>query len=305
MHEEVKAFLSEVLVLDEPFKSVRGEDGRRFVRALVTDGGPGPAMASVKDIDLGSGCRAREFLPVDPPLGRIVWVDGLALHGGTIGDSDVFIKKVAERTGCSVLLTTITDPAETTLLDAGALVASAFTLASSRRDATQGVVPPILIGDGVGATFCAAFSLSGPFRGLRPPHLQILIDPVIGTTPTESESQELFVPSSWKDIVDWLGGGCSLVDLITPTGQGDVTQFPATLILEAELTSLRSGTDTYVRSLRSAGAEVDLHIIEGNVMWFMRMLRLRSSERAFQRIVRSVRSHVLYGHIIARTETSS
>ena len=267
--------------------------------------GPAPEMAGVEEhaipTDAGE-VPIRVLVPIQRPLGVLVYYHGGGWVTGSIDESDTVAKKLAERTSCAVVLVgyrlapehrypTAVDDSYAALEWAGNHLADI-----AGRDA-----PLIVAGDSAGGNLAAVMALRSRDRAGPTIALQALSYPVTdadfsrpsyddrGATPYNSQllSREAMI-WYWDHYLP--DQSRRTEPYASPLRAGDFSGLPPAVILTAEHDVLRDEGEAYAEALRAAGVPVDFKRYPGQIHGFFTTLVLPGSELGFQQVVNAVRA---------------
>ena len=137
--------------------------------AMRAQQGPGPEMAKVRDTRVkvaGAPSRSAYSLPAEHPAGVIVYFHGGGWVLGSIEDSDVLGRHLAQRTGCAVVLVGYRLAPEYRYPTAVEDSWAALRWADQHMDSLAGArVPLIVAGDSAGGNLAAVVARRAAQRG--------------------------------------------------------------------------------------------------------------------------------------------
>jgi hypothetical protein len=248
----------------------------------------GPAPLSVRSTTLtiptSAGNASGLLLKASArPLGRIVLVDGFTALGAPLEKVAVFAAKLADRTGCAVL---VPDLAAFPVRKLDAMADHVATCAQALVE-VEGPVSEavVLIGDGVGASL--ALTAAGRLAREGNPDLAHLgfVSPLMPSAIDEPEWVEF-----WSIFAADPDSPCAIAE-IDPARVAGIYGLSATVLSGGSDAHAR-GAELLAASLRSGGVAVEERVFVDADYAFLRRLHERVSEAAFQVIVRAIRSAV-------------
>lgn len=289
----------------KPLAECTPQEARAFGAGWAEFNGPAPEMARVEEHTIpttGGTLPLRVLVPIQRPLGVLVYYHGGGWVTGSIDESDTVARKLAERTSCAVVLVeyrlapehrypTAVDDSYAALEWAGNHLAD-----MAGRDA-----PLMVAGDSAGGNLAAVMALRSRDRVGPTIALQALIYPV-----TDAD----FSRPSYEDR----GAGPYSDQLLSreamiwywdhylpdqsrrteadasPLHAGDFSGLPPAVILTAEHDVLRDEGEAYAEALRAANVPVDFKRYPGQIHGFFTTLALPGSELGFQQVVNAVRA---------------
>ena len=176
-------FLEQVAESDaKPIHECTPEEARALSSKLAELAGPAPAMQRVEDrtIEGPDGqTRLRILVPIQKPLGVLVYYHGGGWVIGSIDDYDTVARKLAERTSCAVVLVEYRLAPEhryPTAVDDS--YAALEWVGKHLGDIAGQEVPLIVAGDSAGGNLAAVMAIRARGNGGPPIALQVLIYPV-------------------------------------------------------------------------------------------------------------------------------
>ncbi|RJG04186.1 alpha/beta hydrolase [Noviherbaspirillum sedimenti] len=274
--------------------------GTARLRALY---GTGPGMQRTEDVRVGEGEHAfdvRVLVPNQAPSGVILYFHGGGWVTGDIDDFDVLGRKVAERTGCAVLLVNYRLAPEHRFPAAVNDACAALHWADANIEAIAGrQVPLVLLGDSAGGNLAAVAAHRARDAGLSVA-MQVLLYPVTDSdfnrpTYTDPKNQLLLNRASMVWFWDhYLPDACMrLQPDASPLRSTNFQVLPPTLILTAEFDPLREEGEAYAAKLVAAGVPVEFERYAGQMHGFFSMVNvLPGSERAINHVARFIRERL-------------
>lgn len=244
--------------------------------------GSGPDLPRIADVTIetrSGSVPGRLFVPSEEPAGLVVYFHGGGWVVGTIDDFDAFARRLAQRSGCAVLLVEYRLAPETPFPGPveDALDALAWA-ARSREDLLGRDVPLVVAGDSAGGNLAAVAAAAT--RGTIPLALQVLIYPV---TDRDFDTASYRDPANagllTRDDMIWFFGhyapGADRDDpRLDPLRLGDLTGLPPAFVASAEYDVLRDEGEAYANRLEAAGIPTVLRRYAGLPHGFIRMHNL-------------------------------
>ena len=284
-------------------------EARAYRAELAALNGPAPRMARVENhsIERPDGSfDVRVLVPIEPPVGVIVYYHGGGWVVGSIDESDTLGRKLAERTSCAVVLVDYRlAPEHRYPVAVDDSYAALEWTAEHMNDIAGGEVPLIVAGDSAGGNLSAVMAIRARDRNGPPIAMQVLVYPVTDANfdrPSylDPENQLLLT----RDSMIWFFDHY-IPDGRTPNRTRRVPALCRTTSADCRPQScsppntIRSGMKA--RSTPSgsmdAGVEVDLQRHKGQMHAFFALLMLPGSERGFQQVVKAIRRNVVrYAH---------
>ena len=294
----------------KPLSECTPQEARAFGADWAEFNGPAPEMARVEEhaIPTPDGqVPVRVLVPIQRPLGVLVYYHGGGWVTGSIDESDTVARKLAERTSCAVVLVEYRlapeHPYPAAADDSYAALEWAGHHLSeiARRDA-----PLMVVGDSAGGNLAAVTALRARDRGGPAIALQALIYPVTdadfsrpsyddsGGTPYSDQllSREAMI-WYWDHYLPDQSRRTEAY--ASPLRAGDFSGLPPAVILTAEHDVLRDGGEAYAEALQAANVPVDFKRYVGQIHGFFTTLMLPGSELGFQQVVNAVRACIARG----------
>ncbi len=299
------AFLQEMSATDgKPLHESTVAEARALGATLAALSGPAPEMARVEEHSVSSGDGAvpvRVLVPIESSPGVIVFYHGGGWVLGSIDESEVVARKIAERTSCAVVLVEYRRAPEhryPTAVD-DSYAALEWT-AEHLSDIAGAEVPLIVAGDSAGGNLAAVMAVRARDRNGPRIALQALIYPVTDAdfdrpSYVDRENQLLLT----KEAMIWFWDHY-LPDArrreepdASPLRTPDLAGLPPAVVLTAEHDVLRDEGEAYADRLEAAGVPVDRRRFAGQTHGFFTLLMLPGSEAGFQQVVKAVRACVV------------
>ncbi|HEX4813903.1 MAG TPA: alpha/beta hydrolase [Nonomuraea sp.] len=271
----------------KPLHEMTPGEARLTFGALRDLYGEGPAMARVEEAVIkgedGGTFGARALVPADPPRGVIVYYHGGGWVIGGPDDFDTLGRRLADRTGCAVVLVDYRLAPEHRYPTA---VRDAYAALLWAADAFPGR-PIVVAGDSAGGNLSAVVS-----RRARDEHgpaiaLQALIYPATDSdlgrpSYTDPENQLMLT----RDSMTWFWDhyapdpDARLDPDAAPLRAADLSGLPPALVITAEHDVLRDEGEAYAERLRQAGVPVEAKRFEGQMHGFFQMVNLLPASAA-------------------------
>jgi cation diffusion facilitator CzcD-associated flavoprotein CzcO/thioesterase domain-containing protein len=237
-----------------------------------------PEMARVEDVDL-DGPRVRLLVPRAPARGAIVYYHGGGWVTGGIEQYDALARRLADRTGCAVVLVGYRLAPEHRFPTA---VEDAWTALRWTADHVEEIagaaVPLIVAGDSAGG--CLAAVMAQRARAAGPEiALQVLVYPV---TDCDLDRECYLDPENQllltRETMTWFWdhyapdpADRSHPDA-SPLRAADLAGLPPAVVLTAEYDVLRDEGEEYARRLAQAGGRVEHQRFAGQMHLFFTLL---------------------------------
>jgi acetyl esterase len=254
--------------------------------------GPGPEMARVEDTRVpaaGGSVPVRVLVPAGEPAAIIVYYHGGGWVLGSIDESDLLARTLAERTGCAVVVAGYRLAPEyrypTAVEDARAVL----RWAAAHRDGIAGAAVPLVVaGDSAGGNLAAVVARRARDEGGPEISLQVLVYPIadcdFGTTSYTDPANDLQLSARsmawyWDQYAP--DPDARLHPDAAPLRAPVLAGLPPAVIITAEHDVLRDEGELYATRLVKAGVPVTLERFEGQMHGFFTQVGvLPGSERA-------------------------
>ena len=247
--------------------------------------GPGPELARAEDAKVpvaGGSVPVRILVPAGQPRAVIVYYHGGGWVLGSVDESDLLGRALAERTGCAVVLVGYRLAPEyrypTAVDDSQA--ALAWTVAH-RAEIAGGPVPVVVAGDSAGGNLAAVVARRARNQGGPPISLQVLVYPVtdcdLGTTSyTDPDNQLILSAQSMVWFWDHYAPdhAARMHPDASPLRAPDLSRLPPAVILTAEHDVLRDEGELYATRLVKAGVPVVFRRFDGQMHGFFAQVGL-------------------------------
>lgn len=285
-----------------PLHDYADAEARQLSRDLAAANGPGPAMARAFDDD-AAGVPVTVLVPSGRPQGVVVWLHAGGWVVGSPAETETIARKLAERTSCVWVLPAYRlapeHPHPAALHDCE----TALEWAGERTAELAGRPVPLMIGgEGAGATLATALARRARDGGGPSLILQVLIYPVtdagsLDAMPAGDEGL-LFTAETVRWALERYAPEASdrLGPDLSPLRATDHGQLPPTLIVAAEHSPVQAQDAAYADRLRQAGVPVTFRMYPGQIHGFFSMMEPRLGERAFQDVIKAVRSGTARWH---------
>lgn len=267
--------------------SANGHGPSAVARQFLDGNGPGPEMFEVHDLaDPANATRhARLLIPVAQPRATVVYFHSGGWLSDSVLDAEPIARRLAERTACTFAVVgyRTRDAQGTTLARADALHWW-NRLAGDDADLRALSRPAVVMGLGHGARLCCEISATADADPLmRRPLLQILVDPVLRDSSDVADGEDAEIDAHIRHAVRAAEARYGLDEF--DFGPNTV---PALVITSDSLA--HPDADAYVSLLRSSGVAAELRVHQGQMHGFFEAVEIRQGERAFQQVVRTLRS---------------
>ncbi len=285
----------------KPLHECTPGEARALFSKLAELAGPAPAMQRVEErtIDGPDGqARLRILVPIQNPLGVLVYYHGGGWVLGSIDEYDTVARKLSERTSCAVVLVEYRLAPEHRY---PAAVDDAYAalgwVGEHLIDIAGQDVPLIVAGDSAGGNLAAVMAVRARDHGGPPIALQVLIYPATDADfdrPSYTDPQNHLLLT--RDGVIWFWDHY-LPDTsrrsepdACPMRTENLKGLPPAVILTAEHDVLRDEGEGYAALLQEANVPVELQRYAGQMHGFFTLLMLPGSELGFQQVVKAVKA---------------
>lgn len=261
-----------------PLHELSPEEMRGFGKGLQQLYGPGPEMASARELD-ADGVPVRLLVPEGEVRGLIVYYHGGGWVIGALDEFDTLARKLAVATGFAVALVDYRLAPEAQFPAAVDDAHKALTWLDANLDSLLGSRLPLVIGgDSAGGNLTAVLARKAAETGA--PHLltQLLIYPVADSnfdtdSYTDPQNQLLLTREAMQVFfTHYVPDGTSPEHPdISPLRATDLSgQVPA-LVMTAEHDPLRDEGEALARRLEEAGVPVTFRRFDGQTHGFFTM----------------------------------
>lgn len=255
----------------------RAQSGR--LKELV---GEGPEMARVENRTLqaadGSDFTVRALVPVAEPRGVVVYNHGGGWVLSDIDNFDALGRRLAARTGCTVVLVDYRKAPEHPYPAAVEDAWQALNWADAHLTELAGRrVPLIVAGDSAGGNLSAVVARRARDAGGPDLALQVLVYPVtdsgLDTASYREPANQLMLRAEtmawfWDHYAE---PGRREEPDASPLRTPDLAGLPAALVVLAEHDVLRDEGEAYAKALAAAGVSVQQHLCPGQMHGFFSM----------------------------------
>ena len=256
-----------------PFETMTPVDARGIAATLRDPSVTGPEMADVRDVE-AAGVPVRVYTPNGTgPFGILVWFHGGGWVIGSVADSDVTARELADGAGVVVVSVDYRLAPEHRFPAAvdDCLAATEWVLANA---AELGGDPARVAvgGDSAGGNLAAVVSQQLRDRLA----FQLLVYPATDaamSTPSCTENGEGYLLT--KASMEWFyghyleGTDTAVTDVrLSPLASGDCGGLPPALVITAEFDPLRDEGEAYADKLAAAGVPVTTSRYDGMIHAF-------------------------------------
>ena len=284
----------------KPLHESTPDEARVYLSELAELAGPAPEMQRVEDRTIdGPDARAilRILVPVENPIGVLVYYHGGGWVLGSIDDYDTVARKLAERTSCAVVLVEYRLAPEHRYPAAVDDSYAALEWVGQHVKYIAGrEVPLIVVGDSAGGNLAAVMAIRARDRNGPSIALQVLIYPATDSkfdrpSYVDPENQLLLT----RDGVIWFWDhyvpdpSRRAEPDASPLQTENLSGLPPAVILTAEHDVLRDEGEAYAARLQEANVKTDLHRYASQMHGFFTLLMLPGSELGFQQVVKAVK----------------
>jgi acetyl esterase len=267
----------------KPLHELTPAEARGFVAAMRGEAPSGPEMTSVRDTRVpvsGGFVPLRVLTPDDNPRGVIVYYHGGGWVLGTIDDSDLLGRRLAQRTGCVVILVDYRLAPEYRFPVAVDDSWVALQWAAAHLQELVGrPVPLVVAGDSAGGNLAAIMALRARAAGGPAIAVQVLAYPVtdcdLDTTSYLDQDNQLLLT---RDSMVWFWDHYA-PDLAarahrdaSPLRAVNFVGLPPAVILTAEHDVLRDEGEVYATQLVKARVPVRHQRFAGQMHGFFTMV---------------------------------
>jgi acetyl esterase len=287
LDQATAAFLAEMAASGaKPLHEMTPEEARGLGAMLREMYGPGPGVTSVVDEAIplpdGSTIAARVVMPSDEPTAIIAYFHGGGWVIGALDEFDNLGRRLANRTGATVVLVDYRLAPEHPYPAAADDAWAATTWIDEHKAELGGAgLPLIVAGDSAGGNLSAIVAQRAKAEGGPDISLQVLVYPVTdadvdNATYTDPENQLMLTREGmiwFWDLYAPDAASRSNVDA-SPLRAGDLAGLPPAVVLIAEHDVLRQEGEAYAEALRAAGIPVEQRMFEGQMHGFFTMVNV-------------------------------
>jgi acetyl esterase len=311
MHPQTQALLAARAEEGDPsITELPLADARAVTGAVAELIGPGPAVASVREIRIpvGAGTTvARVYEPVADPPGTVVYYHGGGWVIGSIDDWDAVTRALAVESTCRVVSVEYRLAPEHRFPAAADDAYDAFLWIAENLG---GDAPVVVAGDSAGGNLAAVVSLRARDEDGSPIALQVLVYPVVDhdfTRPSYGEhgggglilntvEMEWFWDQYAPDVATRDHPHAS------PLRAADHSGLPPAYVLVAEFDPLRDEALAYAAALADAGVVVTVRRFDDQIHAFWGMVNvLESADTAVAEVGAAIRIACAAGAAAARS----
>ena len=266
--------------------------------------GPGPEMARAEDAKVpvaGGSIPVRILVPAGQPRAVIVYYHGGGWVLGSVDESDLLGRALAERTGCAVVLVGYRLAPEYRYPTAADDSQAALDWAVAHRDDIAGSPAPVVVaGDSAGGNLAAVVARRARHQGGPPLSLQVLVYPVtdcdLSTTSYTDPANQLIL-SAQSMVWFWDHYLPEQVARMHPDASPlrapDLSGLPPAVVITAEHDVLRDEGELYATRLVKAGVPVEFRRFEGQMHGFFAQVGiLPATGEAIDYIARALQEHL-------------
>jgi acetyl esterase len=280
LNDALTAFLTEMAAQGvKPIHESTPEEVRALTAGLSELFGTGPEMARVEDTTIpveGGSIAARILVPNGTLRGVFIYYHGGGwVIGGNVEEYDTLGRKLAERTGCAVVLVDYRlAPEHRYPVAVDDSYAALEWVAAHLADIAGGPVPIVVGGDSAGGNLSAIVAQHFGHRLAG----QLLIYPAVDMTASfpsiDDNGEGLFLT---KRHIEWFQGhyidgtGLDLTDpILSPcyAADGVLAATAPAFVLTAEYDPLRDEGEAYAAKLDSLGVPTKLTRYDGMIHAF-------------------------------------
>lgn len=288
----------------KPLHEMTPEEGRAFIASMRPEAADAPAMVDVLDRRVpvtGGAVPIRILRPTSQPVGVIVYYHGGGWVLGTIDDSDLLGRRLADRSGCTVVLVDYRLAPEYRFPTAVDDSYASLRWVDEHIDELAGHrVPVVVAGDSAGGNLSAVVSLMARDLGGPEIAMQVLVYPVTDCdfeTVSYRDPDNALVLS--RDAMIWFWDhyapdpAARTNPDASPLRAKDLSRLPPAVVLTAEHDVLRAEGESYAARLGEAGVAVQHQRFGGQMHGFFTMLDvLPASDTALEYVASAVRQHL-------------
>jgi acetyl esterase len=267
--------------------------------------GPGPELARVEDATVpvsGGSVPVRVLVPPGQPRAVIVYYHGGGWVLGSVDESDLLGRTLAERTGCAVVLVGYRLAPEYRFPTAVDDSQAALDWAVTRLTEIAGrPVPVVVAGDSAGGNLAAVLARRARSRGGPAISLQVLVYPVTDcdlstTSYTDPANQLILSAQSMVWFWDHYAPEeeARMHPDASPLRAPDVSHLPPAVVITAEHDVLRDEGELYATRLVKAGVPVVFRRFDGQMHGFFTQVGiLTATDEAIGYIAAAIDDHLL------------
>jgi acetyl esterase len=266
--------------------------------------GPGPELARVENARVpvaGGSVPVRILVPAGQPPAVIVYYHGGGWVLGSVDESDLLGRALAERTGCAVVLVGYRlAPEYRYPTAADDSQAALYWTVDHLTGIAGGPVPVVVAGDSAGGNLAAVVARRARNQGGPPISLQVLVYPVTDcdlrtTSYTDPANQLILSARSMAWFWDHYAPepAARLHPDASPLRDPVLADLPPAVIITAEHDVLRDEGELYATRLVKAGVPVVFRRFEGQMHGFFTQVGiLTATGEAIAFIAGAIRDHL-------------
>lgn len=274
-----------------PIHEMSPEEARGLTAAMNEMYGPGPEVARVEDTAVTSGGTSvplRVLVPHDEPRGLLVYYHGGGWVIGALDEFDHLGRKLAQATGCAVVLVDYRLAPEHRYPAAVEDAWAALEWAGEHvEQIAGGRVPLIVSGDSAGGNLATIVARRARDAGGPQVSLQVLVYPVTDSdvdrpSYTDPENQLMLSRDGMIWFFDHYAPDRDVrreADL-SPLHTADLSGLPPAVVALAEHDVLRDEGAAYADKLREAGVPVEQRLFDGQMHGFFTLVNILPGSQA-------------------------
>jgi acetyl esterase len=270
----------------KPLHEMTPQEARGLTAMLGGMYGPGPEMHRAEDAAVprpdGTSIPLRVLVPVERPRGVVVYYHGGGWVIGALPEFETLGRKLADRTGCAVVLVDYRmapeDPYPAAADDA--FTALQWT-AANLTDLAGAEVPLLVAGDSAGGNLAAIVAQKARAAGGPEIAMQVLAYPV---TDCDLDNASYSDPANQlmlsRESMVWFWDLYAPEHAMRqnpdacPSKTDDLSGLPPAVVLLAEHDVLRQEGQEYADALEAAGVPVQCRVFEGQMHGFFTMVNV-------------------------------
>ncbi|MGY1712435.1 alpha/beta hydrolase [Geodermatophilus sp. SYSU D00758] len=276
----------------KPLHEMTPEEARGLTAALGEMYGPGPdmhraEMTSARAAD-GYDVPLHVLVPTGSPRGVLVYYHGGGWVIGALPEFETLGRKLAERTGCAVVLVDYRMAPENPYPAAADDSWAALRWVDAHvEDIAGSRVPLIVAGDSAGGNLAAIMAQKARAAGAPGLAMQVLVYPVTdcdldNETYRDPENQLMLTKESMAWFWDLYAPEHAMRQNpdACPSKADDLSGLPPAVVLTAEHDVLRQEGEEYAEALRAAGVPVRSRRFYGQMHGFFTMVNVLPGSEA-------------------------
>ena len=305
LDEATAALLSQMAEAGiKPLHEMTPQEAREFASSMRAQPDAMPEMAKVQMRRVrvtGGVVPVRLLVPNHQPRGVIVYYHGGGWVIGSIDDSELLGRRLAQRTDCAVVLVDYRLAPEYRFPTAVDDSYAALSWVDRNIEEIAGRRVPVMVaGDSAGGNLAAVMALLARDRKGPPIALQILVYPVTDsdfeTTSYRDPENDLMLT---RDAMIWFWDQYApdpagrINPDASPLQVPDTSNLPPAVVFTAEHDVLRAEGEIYATRLIKSGVPVDHHRFAGQMHGFFTMVDLLpGSEAGINYVADAVHRHL-------------